>query len=396
MSKRKYKSFARWDRGMDNKLKQRNMKEEKKELEAKLDKELDKTLEDVLENTNINLGFIYEPIAPEDFPFGSLDFGREVVLPSGDWTLYLPTGEEQALAGVETMSCVSQSACKNIEMIFNWLIDNDKINTTNLIWLKNNGYIDANGHPNFSARAIAKMSGTTQNGNSLKNVGEAIRKIGLVPESKWPFTAGMSWAEYYKYPSTEVIKLGRDFLERFQINYEIVTKSQMDEGLKYAPIQTAVHAWNGRDTQGVYVRCAGSLNHAVSKFVKKINTLLSGVFDHYKLGDSFIKWLAPDFNFMDYGYRYLVTEKQPPAPAPLPYNKDVVFITPVRGYLNANPQVYLEKGTGLTKEEAFTWVADPDVGETLPATQYDVNPQAKENVWQLLLRAIKKLFGYGR
>jgi len=343
-----------------------------------------------------NLGFIYEPVDEKDWQLGSAEFGREVILPSGDWTPYLPAGEEQARAGVETMACVSFSACNNVEAIFNWMIDNDKISVQNLIWLKNNGYIDGNGKFESSDRFVAKFSGTGKNGNSLKNVGEAIRKTGLVPENKWPFATGMSWAEYYKYPSTEAIKLGRDFLERFQINYEVVPESQNKEGLKYSPLQTAVHAWNGQDGNGIYIRNNGALNHAIS-LIKVASNLIKSIFDHYKIGNSFIKFLAADFNLMDYSYRYLVTEKQPPKPAPLPYNKNVVFITPVRGYLNSNPQVYLEKGTGLTKEEAFIWVADPDVGETLPAIQYDVNPTNKEdaptNGWlDKFLWFIKNLF----
>lgn len=413
MSKRKYKSFARWDRGMDNKLKQRNMKEEKKELEAKLDKELDKTLEDVLENTNINLGFIYEPIAPEDCPLGSLEFGREIIMPSGDWSEYLPGGEDQQRAGVETMACVSFSACNNIEIIFNWMIRNGKISDNNLQWLIDNGYIVQHHSTNnmtlqevktnpwnysfeYSDRCVAKLSGTTTNGNSLKNVGETIRKHGLVPESKWPFSAGMTWAEYYKYPSGEVLKLGRDFLERFQINYEVVPESQFKDGLKYAPLQTAVHAWNGRDSEGNYVKSSGTLNHAISLFKKAAVSLLWGIFDHYKLGDSFIKWLKPDFNLMDYGYRYIITEKKPQIPAPSPYASDVVFVTPCSGYLNYAPTIILDKGTGLNKDEAMVWVPAPKQGESLPATQYDVNPRKEESGWQLLLRAIKKLLGYGR
>jgi len=372
MSK-KHKSFSQWQHGVDNKLKKKNMEEEKKELG--------------------NLGLIYEPISPEDYALGSVELGREVVLPSGDWTLYLPTGEEQQLAGMETMSCVSQSACKNIEMIMNWMIDNNKISTANLIWLKNNGYIDGLGHPNFSGRFVAKMSGTTANGNSLKNVAETIRKIGLVPESKWPFTAGMTWSEYYKYPSGEVIKLGRDFLERFQINYEVVPESQTKEGLKYSPLQSAVHAWNGRDADNVYVRCDGSLNHAISIF--KRDTLI-WIFDHYKLFNSFIKKLADNFNMMDYSYRYLVTEKAPQTPPPSPYSDDVVFVTPCSGYLNYAPSVIIEKGTGLDKNEANAWVPAPKQGEALPAIQWSVNPQKKETGWQLLLKAIKQLLGYGR
>jgi len=341
----------------------------------------------------INNGFIYEPIADEDWVLGDASFGREVVIPSGDWTPYLPTGEEQQLAGMETMSCVSQSACKNIEMIMDWMIDSNKISIKNLKWLKDNGYIDGQGHPNFSGRFVAKMSGTTANGNSLKNVAETIRKIGLVPESVWPFVAGMTWAEYYKYPSSEAIKLGREFLARFQINYEVVPESQTKEGLKYSPLQSAVHAWNGRDTNNVYVRCAGSLNHAISIFKRDA---LIWIFDHYKLFDSFIKKLADNFNMMDYSYRYLITEKNPETPAPSPYPDNVSFITPCSGYLSTAPGLTLEKGTPLTKEEAFIWVATPKQGESLPQIQYDVNPKKEETGWQMLLKAIKKLLGYGR
>lgn len=373
--RKKHKSFAHWQHGVDNKFKAKNMEEEKKELG--------------------NLGLIYEPIAPDDWQLGDAEFGREVVIANGDWTPYLPTGEEQALAGLETMSCVSQSACKNIEMIMNKMLEDGKISPANRDWAKANGYFDGNGHWNFSGRAIAKLSGTTRNGNSLKNVGETIRKIGLAPESKWPFVAGMTWNEYYKYPSGEVIKLGRDFLERFQINYEVVPEAQFAEGFKYAPLQTAAHAWCSL-VNGIFQRCNGALNHAISIF-KRDSNLITSIFDHYKLNGSFIKLAAKDFNFMDYGYRYLITEKNPQTPAPKPYGEDVVFITPCAGYLNHSPALILEKGTGLNKNEAMAWVPSPKVGESLPSIQWEVDPSKKEESgWQLLLKAIKKLLGYGR
>ena len=99
---------------------------------------------------------------------------------------------------------------------------------------------------------------------------------------------------------------------------------------------------------------------------------------------------------MDYSYRYLITEKNPQTPAPSPYPADVVFITPCAGYLSHSPALLLEKGTPLNASEAFVWVASPKQGESLPMPQIEVNPQKEESGWQLLLKAIKKLLGYGR
>lgn len=119
--RKKHKSFAHWQHGVDNKFKAKNMEEEK--LEQK------------------NLGFIYEPIAPEDYQLGACEFGREIIMPNGDWTGYLPSGEDQQKAGVETMACVTFSACNNIEMVMNWMLRHGKISDANLQWLIDNGYI---------------------------------------------------------------------------------------------------------------------------------------------------------------------------------------------------------------------------------------------------------------
>lgn len=59
----------------------------------------------------------------------------------------------------------------------------------------------------YSERALAKLSGTTKNGNTVENVLNAINQYGLIPDSLWPTELGTQWTwdEFYKDIPSEIL-----------------------------------------------------------------------------------------------------------------------------------------------------------------------------------------------
>jgi hypothetical protein len=97
---------------------------------------------------------------------------------------------------------------------------------------------------NFSDRAVAKLSGTTYNGNTLQKVLDTIRHLGLVPESMWSFPDNITWDEYYKDIPQNIIDFGKNFTDMFDVFYEWTNISDCQPNfeavkahLKQAPLQ---------------------------------------------------------------------------------------------------------------------------------------------------------------
>ena len=255
-----------------------------------------------------NTGLILEPLQPTDWLMGSSGIGTKIRRPDTNWTPDLPTGEKQRRGDVDKMWCVSASAENTIETEFGYGINEKIICLEDLQWLNDKGYMDENGKVDFSDRFIAIMSKTTGNGNSCRRVAQAIHKYGLIPEKMLPYRKAMSWKECYGYDkwdtpnksliTQETIDLGKEFLERFPINYEFINGGTRahNKALQYNPLQVCVHAWNGRNN-GIYVRTPLGINHAV----EKNNT--DEIFDTY---DPYIKKLASNFIYTDYAVRYLI------------------------------------------------------------------------------------------
>ena len=262
-----------------------------------------------------NTGFIYEPLKPEDWTFGSSGLGEKARRPDTNWTAYLPTSEKQKRGDTDKKWCVTASALNVIETELFYAIKEKIIPAKDLEWLEKNGYLDEYGKPDFSDRYTAIASGTTGHGNSARKVAYAIgtrknksKEYGLIPEKMLPYRKAMSWKECYGYseydrPNTRLIteemrNLGQEFLSRFPIYYEFVNggKRAFDRARKYNPLQVFVYAWNGTK-RGVYIRTTAGINHAVE------NHNTNQIFDTY---NPFIKTLASDFIYLDYGVRYII------------------------------------------------------------------------------------------
>lgn len=146
----------------------------------------------------------------------------EEVLPSGDWTPYLPLEEWQwHTIGFDTMACVSFSALNVLETLY---------------------FFKTGVRRNFSDRFTAIMSGTMKIGNYLWKVGDSIRKDGLVDEADYPMIDNPTWDTYYVTPPIEVINKAKEFLKEWEVHYEVIdfTRESLLKHIKQAPIQVVI------------------------------------------------------------------------------------------------------------------------------------------------------------
>lgn len=247
-----------------------------------------------------NYGVILEKPKGRDYLFGAVKNN----ITCDDWGIYLPKFEKQHSVYFDSMACVSFSAINCVEAIFKYQINHKMISADNMIWLKENGYINDD-EVNFSDRFIAKLSKTSRQGNTGKRVAQAIRDYGLIPEAKWNYPVKQrvpvfNWDNYYKEVPEELLDLGKEFKKRFEFNYESIKKSEYEEALVNSPIQVYGHAWE-KPINGVYQYTNKKINHAIMAYKPRWDIL-----DHYL---PFIKRLAPSFKFWDSGYKYTIKEK---------------------------------------------------------------------------------------
>lgn len=213
-----------------------------------------------------------------------------------DWTSFLPAYEGQRFENFDSMDCVTRSGLNCLETEFNYKIANKLFSEANIKWLNDQGYIE-NGKVNFNDSFNAALSGTTERGNTFKNVADSFRKDGLIPERMYQSGKGLTFKQYVAQPPSHLILLGQEFLTRFNINYEIVYRNKFEVALDYAPVQVGVFAWNLKN--GIYVNNGSAINHGVMLFKQ------DHIFDSY---EPHIKQLAPEFNYMSYGYQYTASQ----------------------------------------------------------------------------------------
>lgn len=156
---------------------------------------------------------------PEDYVAGTLDY--QVRVPSGDWRPFLVTEERQYSPYADAMDCVSESFTNVAE-----------------IQIKQ----QTGEEVNFSARALAKLSGTTRSGNYLYKVADEARNFGLLLEEEWPTPPNFTWESFYAdIPNSILAKR-----KKYDIGYEWVTadKGSLEYHLKHAPIQIIITKLN--------------------------------------------------------------------------------------------------------------------------------------------------------
>jgi hypothetical protein len=277
-------------------------------------------------NTGI---FIVEPKLG-DFQVGAETGISKVLEPTGQYDKYLPTDETQSRNVFDCYGCVSFSAGNIFEILFEILMQRGEIPAEHIAFLKENGYFDENGKINVSDRQIAKLSGTTQNGNGLPTVADSVRHNGLVPEKKWPWPSEMKdtmtrdekWAIYYKEVPQEVIDLGKKFAEKFDILYQWVlvgtySTNLLRKALAYGPVQIAAAVctpWSATENDPPIKGCGCGAQHA---------TVVYGYTENYDWKDydtykSFRKLLAPNY-CIPYAFQYQISAKIPPVVVPFSY-----------------------------------------------------------------------------
>lgn len=112
-----------------------------------------------------------------------------------DWSPFLPDYDNQ-FGVVDWQRCVSESYVHVVETRLNWSLVNKKFTQNQINELTQLGYI-VNNRFKFSIRALAKMSGTDETGNSQNAVAECARTQGLLPDSDWASDPSMDWAAHY-------------------------------------------------------------------------------------------------------------------------------------------------------------------------------------------------------
>ena len=218
-------------------------------------------------------GFIKDVPSEKDYVFGASGVPMTVLVEDGDWTPYLPDKEYQNLNGVEPYACVTFTILNAVETLI----------------FKQYGI-----RKNFSDRFLAAISGTKeQQGNSPREVGDALRKHGVTLEEVWPFSSDVSTYEtYYAEIPDEARKIAKEFTDEWVFSYESVPTNPdaISAALKCSPLLMSVYAWlEGPD--GRYIRPQGYSDiHATTLFYERQGEFRR-VFDTYAdgLGDPAIK-----------------------------------------------------------------------------------------------------------
>ena len=250
----------------------------------------------------IKYGLIVKNPKPSDFIFGAFTpLDVAVINELGDWSDYLSDNDLQSNKNFDAWDCVSESAVHLLEIQFNYLYQNGQISIGDCDWLSQKGYLQ-DGKFEFSSRFIAKLSNTRIGyGNDAETVANTIKNYGLIPCSLWDISPEMTAEQYYTEISQDLKDLGAEFVKRFGIRYEWISKDQFTEGLKIAPIQVFVDAWH-LDDKGLY-KFVDAINHAVV-LVKK-----DTINDTY---NPFVKVLEPDYNYQYFGMKYYINLNNKP------------------------------------------------------------------------------------
>jgi peptidoglycan hydrolase-like protein with peptidoglycan-binding domain len=338
-------------------------------------------------------GLIIEPIKDTDFLMGAESgIVPQTNLANGDWEKYLAPNESQKQFGEWDMfACVSFSAVKTVTTTIHFMLDSNLLKPETVKFLEDSGYLK-DGIINLSDRFIAKMSGTTINGNSFARVWDAIRKCGMLPESDWAMpttdysSSKEAWNEYYKEIPQELKDKALKFLDYFDIKYEWVLTGVMDieklkKALQQAPLQIGTPVKLPEWNQEVVPAIAGiQASHATEEFrIDKYHNIHDQYAPYYKK-------LALEYS-IPYAVKGVIIEKKPPEQTPFSH----LFLRSIRfgqssfevsclqealrleGLINILPTGYFGKITlKAVKDFQIKYGIDP-VGEVGPITRKRLN-----------------------
>lgn len=260
-----------------------------------------------LKNYGLNLELERAHQDGTEWKFGALSQPCLAEIPQEERIPYLPKGEVQFTTRDDMMDCATRAPINILETKFTYLYQTNKLSAINRKWLEDNGYVE-DGRAVFSDAFVAINSGTTRQGNSLKAPVDAIRKQGIIPKELLPLLPTMTWEEYHdpKRITQAFRDLGAEFARRFTINYEQVFDLHFADVLYNDTISVAGYAWT-KPVNGEYPKSDNPPNHAFMAF----KTPKYFIFDNYvdPVDGDFIKKLAPDYRFLEYGYRIFISRE---------------------------------------------------------------------------------------
>jgi len=280
---------------------------------------------------NQNHGVILDELIPEDLIFGANDrVKHNINLTDRNWLPFLSKGEVQNAVYYDTMCCVSFSALNVVEAVINYLLRNNLLTEGNVAWLKVNGYLNEAGEMDCSDRFTGAMSGTTDNGNTGRRVWTSVRHDGVVPESKWKWNKSRDipmnersgdWYRDKANVPQELIDLGKEFVKRFDVFYEVVKteEDKLKNALTKSPVAVYIATSCPLDN-GIHQSCGNTVNHAVTLIDDTEPRNYYPLFDQYikqpnAVGqEQFIRKVSKDFSFYSTAYICTITEKEAEQP----------------------------------------------------------------------------------
>ena len=242
----------------------------------------------------------------EDWLAGATSPKGIVEIPLAVKESFLPTGRKQG--GVwDTQACATFSPTNGYDAMVEYLYQT-VMTQENKDFFDRSGY-RRSGKMDSSDAFNAILSGTTRMGNSLKAPLDSIRKNGMIPNWMLPFEPSMTWDEFHN-PNRitkEMIELGQECATRIIFAYERVYESDFSLWLETDFIDVGGYAWP-IPVDGVYPRTENAPNHAFLLYKPKYFAN-----DSYpETEGDYIKQLAPDYNFVDYGYRIYISKQTTP------------------------------------------------------------------------------------
>lgn len=243
--------------------------------------------------------FIYPKITPGHYRFGSQKFASVPLREDGDWRNYLPPEEEQFRNGIEQSDCyiqASQHAIATIQEEQYWDTDN-----------------------NYSSRFNALLSDGREYGGDPLVGGDSMRNDGLIPEEAMLFSDMIkSWNDYHSWlgvDETHCRALGKVFLSKWKLNYDIVFErdepseqkfAKLREALNYSPCPISVYGMLDENGDYVQKQIGDRDTHLVlAVYLDSDNCIW--VFDTYK---KFLKKLPKNYN-SNFCMRWSVSKQLP-------------------------------------------------------------------------------------
>lgn len=222
----------------------------------------------------MNLGLLQDKKIITDWRYREFSPLSGMITNPDLWTKYLPIVEYQIQNGVETWSCVSYSALNCLEVLY-------RIKTEREL--------------NFNDQYIAILSGTTARGNYFKNVWQAIREYGVIPQNRLEFKGNDfdDWIDREQI-TAEMINEGKRFLDEWNVYYEWVNENDKDaifQALGSAPLQVSVR-YENYDGENL-LNPDGKANHSVMLFNAEYGKWWE-IYDHYT---RVVKRYAWDYKF---------------------------------------------------------------------------------------------------